>query len=117
MTLLTIGRHFRLTDGLKLVVGRNAEENGKLIRYFLRYRKSQNLLILKAGRIPGPVTIGLGSADDSDAILASRITARYCDLPNGASVSSRVIRSTGSDLTPPIIVDKHSGFEQSYRIG
>ena len=117
MTLLSIGRHFRLPGGLKLVVGRDAKENWKLTRYFLRHRKDQNLLLIKVGRIPGPVALGLGASDDNDAILAARITARYCDLSSGAKVSARVLSSAECDLTPPILVDKHSGFEQSYRVG
>lgn len=116
MTLLSIGRHFRLPGGLKLVVGRDAKENWKLTRYFLRHRKDQNLLLIKVGRIRGQ----LRSAS------ALRMTMMPFWPPG--SLPATVIYPAGprfrpeslvplNVILPPILVDKHSGFEQSYRVG
>jgi len=78
--LLSLGRHFRLPSGARLVVGRDEAENDELLR-----RKPAAAVVVDAGDLPGPVGIvvqglgGRGFEDSSDRILAARICARYSD--------------------------------------
>jgi len=70
--LLKIGRHFRLSDGVKLVVGRNEEENRKIETF----AREQDLL-LKASGFPGPLSLLRGKIDGRDIEKAVAITAHY----------------------------------------
>ena len=78
--LLSLGRHFRLPSGARLVVGRDERENDELLR-----RKPAGVVVIDAGDLPGPVGIVMkGSRDrgiegSSDGELAARICARYSD--------------------------------------
>jgi hypothetical protein len=79
--LLSLGRHFRLPSGARLVVGRDESENDELLR-----RKPAGAVVIDAGDLPGPVGLLVlrpsspdrpSSADDR--MLAARICARYSD--------------------------------------
>ncbi|MBN2465649.1 7-cyano-7-deazaguanine synthase [candidate division WOR-3 bacterium] len=78
--LLSLGRHFRLPSGSRLVVGRDKEENDELLR-----RKPSGAVVIDASALPGPVGLALPSSgpdalvDSSDSTLAARICARYSD--------------------------------------
>lgn len=72
LKLLKYGRHFRLPDGSKAVIGRNEEENEKL----------KNLLDdgfwhLELDGVLGPSTVIRGEPSERDLVLAARLTARY----------------------------------------
>jgi tRNA U34 2-thiouridine synthase MnmA/TrmU len=83
--LLKIGRHFRLRKGVKLVVGRNKEENERLRELF---REGDSLL--QAYSHKGPDAILRGNASEEDIILAGRIVARYSDLGEGEKLVVKV---------------------------
>jgi tRNA-uridine 2-sulfurtransferase len=70
--LLKIGRHFRFSDGVKLVVGRNEEENQK-IQTFAQGRD----ILLKVSNFPGPLSLLRGKPEDGHIEKAAAITAHY----------------------------------------
>jgi tRNA-specific 2-thiouridylase len=83
--LLSLGRHFRLPSGARLVVGRDEPENDELLR-----RKPAGAVVIDAGDLPGPVGLVISDsrlqiadcrarAEEEDAVLAARICARYSD--------------------------------------
>ncbi len=72
--LLRLGRHFRLRPSLKLVVGRNEEENRRLQTYL-----SSTDLKIDPHDVPGPLAILRGEATPDDVATAMRIVARYSD--------------------------------------
>ena len=72
--LLKVGRHFRLEEKVKLIVGRNKEENDKLSALA---RKGD--LYFYPTRAKGPVGIGRGTFDRKQILAALGIMARYCD--------------------------------------
>lgn len=76
--LLKIGRHFRLGPSSKLIIGRDEEENDKL----LALTKGDDLCV-RPVTIPGPVGIGRGFFNSDHLNLAARILARYSDIPPG----------------------------------
>lgn len=70
--LLKFGRHFRLSPTVKLVVGRNEEENQKIETFSLA-----GDVLLKTVHYPGPVSLLRGEADETERERAASITARY----------------------------------------
>ena len=74
--LLKLGRHFRLDRGVKLVVGRNKNENEKIQEFF-----REGDLLFKAKNLKGPISLlkGVCQLDDDFIGKSCQITARYCD--------------------------------------
>jgi len=82
VTLLKLGRHFRVTPGLKFIVGRKEEENDFLERF------AKTRVRLEAVEINGPV----GLTDES---LPSPEEERLC-----ASILARYTDSKGDNVVP-----------------
>jgi tRNA U34 2-thiouridine synthase MnmA/TrmU len=70
--LLKIGRHFRLSHNLKLVVGRNEEDNKKIQTF-----TQEGDILLKALHIPGPLSLLRGEPNSIEIEKAASITVRY----------------------------------------
>jgi len=81
VALLKIGRHFRV-DGAKIIVGRNKEENERL----LTLAKSHGISYLEAADYKGPITLCMGKKDRGVLEKAAAITARYSDAPKDVPV-------------------------------
>jgi len=79
--LLKMGRHFRFSPRVKLVVGRNERENQK-IRTFSR----EGDILLRLFRYPGPLSLLRGEAGEEEIEKAAAITARYSKAKNLKSV-------------------------------
>lgn len=80
--LLRLGRHFRIADDAKLIVGRDEVENNKLKNMaddgdFLFYPES----------VRGPLALFKGALDRGAVEKASAITTRYCNRTNGEPVT------------------------------
>lgn len=69
--LLKYGRHFRLPQGAKAVVGRDETDN-RFLEGFVSGRWR-----LEVEQAPGPLTLVSPEADEADLTLAARLTARY----------------------------------------
>jgi tRNA U34 2-thiouridine synthase MnmA/TrmU len=72
--LLKIGRHFRLSQNIKIIVGRNEEENKKLI--ILAEEKDITLVV---SNLKGPVVLIKGEPDNEAILKSAAICARYSD--------------------------------------
>jgi len=70
--LLKMGRHFRLSPHLKLVVGRNEEENQKIQTF-----SQEGDILFKVSRYPGPLSLLRGEAEEGEVEKAAAITVRY----------------------------------------
>jgi tRNA-specific 2-thiouridylase len=70
--VMKFGRHLRLSDGAKLVVGRNKEENG-----YLQNIENDKFFHVKTVGIPGPHSLLSKDASDSDKELATKIILSY----------------------------------------
>jgi tRNA U34 2-thiouridine synthase MnmA/TrmU len=70
--LLKMGRHFRFSDRVKLVVGRNKEENQKIQTF-----AQKEDILLKIVDFPGPLSLLRGKPDKKDVEKAAAITAHY----------------------------------------
>lgn len=69
--LLRFGRHLRINDRMKLIVGRNEKENNRLETF------ANKFVSLTTVDIPGPVALIYGKPTEDDIQLASRITAHF----------------------------------------
>lgn len=74
--LLRIGRHFRIQEQTKLVVGRNENENKQLVNL----AKDNDYLFEPTEEIAGPTALGRGIFDSALIGLSCNIVCRYCDL-------------------------------------
>ncbi len=70
--LLKMGRHFRFSHGVKLVVGRQEEENQKI----QTFAQGEDIL-LKVSSFPGPLSLLRGKFDEGDIEKAAAITVHY----------------------------------------
>ncbi len=70
--ILKVGRHFRLKDGAKLIVGRNREENERIAKI-----KHPNFNFIKLINLVGPLSMLEKDATEEERELASRIILTY----------------------------------------
>ena len=75
--LLKLGRHFRVSDCFKLVVGRDEAENNKLLDLM-----SNGDLCFEHKDLPGPTGIGKGACSNEVKTICARIIARYTSNGN-----------------------------------
>ncbi len=71
MELLKIGRHFRLPDGTKIIVGRSEYENERLIIL----NRGENYIV--ESEFPGPVGLLCGEATDENVAFIINVLKRF----------------------------------------
>jgi tRNA U34 2-thiouridine synthase MnmA/TrmU len=106
--LLKMGRHFRLSSELRLVVGRNEEENQK-IQTFSR----EGDILFKVVDYPGPISLLRGEAEQEKIETSAAITVRYSKAKDmaKAEVTYRKVNGEGerSVSVPPIPENEMKG--------
>ena len=102
--LLKIGRHFRLDEETKFIVGRNKDENEMIKAIAL-----PGDILLEAKDFVGPVSILRGSNAKQHLKFASSITLRYSDAPNNEQA---IVSIRDNDLLEEIA--SKSAEEDSY---
>jgi len=80
--LLKVGRHFRLDQSTRAIVGRNKRENA-VIETFSRHQD----LLLTTRDTPGPTTLLRGQRSVENVEVAAVLTARYSRLRDEPSVA------------------------------
>ncbi len=109
LQLLRIGRHFRLSQGCKVIVGRDSTENGNLLNLF----GGDGILL----RVPGygsPITLIRGNADEQAILTAAMICARYSDAKDLQSVDV-LVTCRGAESTVKI-PPADSGLIEDFKI-
>lgn len=89
--LLKMGRHFRFSQNVKLVVGRNEEENQKIKTFAL-----ERDILLKVSDYAGPLSLLRGRILEEDIERAASITAYYSKAKDSKEVWVRC-RGPGQD--------------------
>jgi tRNA-specific 2-thiouridylase len=89
--LLRFGRHFRLSETGKLVVGRTKGENETLEHY----RDPDRDMVLKVADHPGPLGLLSQAADRQTQLLAATIVAGYSKAPELTPVTVAVTTPDG----------------------
>jgi tRNA U34 2-thiouridine synthase MnmA/TrmU len=99
--LLKMGRHFRFSDKVKLVVGRNEEENRKIETF-----AQEKDILLKVSNFPGPVSLLRGRLGGGDIEKAAAVTAHY----------SKAKDSGNAEVTCKGVEEDHQRFLSASRI-
>jgi tRNA-specific 2-thiouridylase len=102
--LLKIGRHFRLDEETKFVIGRNKDENEMIKALAL-----PGDILLEAKDYVGPISILRGKNAKEHLKFASSVTLRYSDAPNNEQA---IVSIRDSDLVEEIASE--SAEEESY---
>jgi len=96
VALLRVGRHFRL-GAVKVIVGRNEEENNRL----LAIARSCGIPCMEVDDHVGPVTLYVGEEKKELIEKAAAITLRYSDAPK--DTQEKVTYRDGTERTLEII--------------
>jgi len=109
---LKLGRHFRLPEGSKAIVGRHHQDNEDLKPLI-----GEEDILLKQNDAPGPLTILDPNAPEQDILVAAALTARYTKAgASGNKVSVLIIKPGDDDIVlevyPMSLVDV-----EEYRVG
>jgi hypothetical protein len=99
VTLLKLGRHFRLNSGVKVVVGRDETENHQLGN---QLRDGDHALEISGQ--PGPLTLVRGDVADEDLAMAAAITSRY-GKSGGRAVTTVLCRRVGGGSAESMSID------------
>ncbi len=102
--LLKVGRHFRLDENAKLIVGRDRIENGTVSALAL-----PGDLLLETCDHMGPTSMIRGSSAKNHVEFCASITLRYSDSPHGQEGTVAV---TGDGLDSKLCVGEAA--EESY---
>lgn len=86
--LLKVGRHFRLNETTKAIVGRNAMDNDTIERL-----TAPGDALIRIAQIPGPTVLVPGGGDAETRLLAARLCARYSDAPRDREVTAYCLRN------------------------
>lgn len=73
--LLTVGRHFRASERTKVVVGRNRDENERLVA--MAERRGECVALVKPANFVGPVALVVGEEADSVQTFAAGLVRRF----------------------------------------
>jgi tRNA-specific 2-thiouridylase len=100
MQRLTVGRHFRLPQGSKLIVGRNQADNEALAS---RVRPADT--VLTTPECPGPTAVLSGEEAASEEGLAAAIVARYSDDRHKNLVRIRIVAGDSERVEDVVPLD------------
>jgi len=81
MNLLKYGRHFRLPSGVKVIVGRNEEENSIISRF-----AGERDLLMEVIGFGSPITLLKDSCNERDIKTAASVCVRYSNYKGKAEV-------------------------------
>jgi tRNA-specific 2-thiouridylase len=93
LELLKQGRHFRISEGTKIVVGRNERENEVILSLA---RREDALLTVES--FPGPTVIVIGDPTPEDLEIISAITVSYSDAPLDQPIAVRFRRDSTIEM-------------------
>jgi len=110
--LLKIGRHFRLSPSIKLVVGRHEDDNQKIQAF-----SQDGDLLMKALGTPGPLSLLRGGSGSEEIEKAAAITVRYGKAKDLKNVEVQY-RRVGEDVDRSLLISPVSeGEVRECRIG
>ncbi len=100
--LLKLGRHFRLDDRTRLIVGRNQRENE-----LLQSLAGEKDTLIRPVGIPGPTVLSPGSVAGTQSLQAACIAASYSDAGQGQETELRLQEKGGERLVRATARDKN----------
>lgn len=106
--LLKHGRHIRLSPSVKIVVGRNQQDNKRI---FSLYRPGKDVKILMKN-VPGPAVLMPGGSRDGKSVeAAASVCAGYSRAPEDVLAEVMVVFPDGASVVavPPLRAGRDSG--------
>jgi len=103
--LLKAGRHFRINEQIKIIVGRHLRDNTLIERY-----AKSNDVMLHTGNFPGPTTLISGNASPEELRIAASLCILYSDAPKDMPVKVNVFQDK---TTLSVIETQAAGKEQA----
>jgi hypothetical protein len=85
-SILCLGRHFRLSERVKVIVGRDEGEN-ELLAGFAAGR----ILVGPSPQVMGPTALVEGTPTEEELRLAASLVARYCDHEGNAPIEMEIV--------------------------
>jgi len=79
--LLQVGRHFRLNESTKVIIGRRKEENERLLEL-----AHEGDVIIKVMDYPGPIALIPRESSKPSIMIAASLCIRYSDAPNNIPI-------------------------------
>jgi len=106
LILLQVGRHFRIRDHVKLIVGRDRWENG-----FLE-KEIAGRWVLRVMDYPGPLALTDGTAEKKDIPFMAALTAAFSDGKREEQVRVSCVMDEGQEIVTiapaaKIMIEKH----------
>lgn len=111
LSLLRLGRHFRMSDDCKIIVGRNRNENEALLSL-----DDGKCVSLRVEDYAGPIALIRGKATDEIIMTAASLCARYSDarhleavdvkVINGSRVFTLSVEPAGEDIVEQYKIEK-----------
>lgn len=92
--LLKIGRHLRINDQCKIIVGRNKEENEKLERMV---QVGDHLFRVVGYK--GPLVVSRGKIENGTMEVISAITVHYSNAPKSPNIPVEILKYPDQKLT------------------
>jgi hypothetical protein len=92
--LLKIGRHFRLDKNVKLIVGRNKDENEMIKALTL-----PNDMLLEAKEYVGPTVLLRGANMNKYVEFSASVTLRYSDAPKNKTGVVTIHKSEDTEIS------------------
>jgi len=109
--LFRYGRHFRIAENVKIIVGRNQDENEQLELL------SQGRLRIDPVDVMGPTTLVEGGPSEEQLVLSCSLAARYCDRDSRSSIRMRVITPDGERVLDVVPLDVDDPRLSEWRLG
>jgi tRNA-specific 2-thiouridylase len=106
INLLRVGRHFRPTEGCKVIVGRDERECGMLKAF---QKPGDVLLYLKEHQ--GPTVLVRGRSGPEEIRFAGALTVRYGDVPDKRGAAEVVVERKGG---VPYCLEVEGAREEDY---
>jgi tRNA U34 2-thiouridine synthase MnmA/TrmU len=110
--LLKLGRHLRLTDSTKVIVGRDQSENERL-----KSLAREGDELFEAAEVPGPLTLLRGRIGSFERLAAAKITLTYGKARARVRAAVRVSSHQGSILQERVVAPLDAGEAETMRIG
>ena len=92
VNLLKLGRHFRISEADKAIVGRDETENSRLLALI-----KDGDAVFKTLRYPGPVVLGRGRLQEAHHDILASIAARYSDADGAPFIEVEYYRHAGGN--------------------
>jgi len=89
LELLKQGRHFRISEEMKIVVGRNKKENEVLIDL-----ARQEDVLATVESFPGPTVLAIGTPTTEDLEVVAAIAVSYSDAPLNQPIAVKLERDS-----------------------